>query len=157
MTCEIVFRDVTEIYSRLFNHRAALQGLTNSFVKEFEEKRGDREIISLSRVLELVTDSRDRALPTTIDSLECNVDNFKDSVNKTLKLCQEIIKDSEDKKSEWLESQRRSREQQWNEFMAAQVTRSARVDSDFKNKVDALANHYADLEEKLKESTSKVL
>ncbi|KAH9496684.1 biogenesis of lysosome- organelles complex 1 subunit 5 [Bulinus truncatus] len=157
MTCEVVFRDVTDIYSRLFNHRGALQGLTNNFVKEFEEKRGERETISLSRILELVIDSRDRALPTTIDSLEHNIENLNNSVQKTLKQCQEILKDSENKKSDWLDSQRFDREKRWNEFIAAQLSRSARVDEEFKSKVDTLTHHYAELEEKLKESTQKVL
>ncbi|CAL1538725.1 unnamed protein product [Lymnaea stagnalis] len=157
MTCEYIFRDVTDIYSRLFNHRAALHGLTNNFVKEFEEKRGEREIISMSRIFELIIDCRDRALPSSIEHLNCNVESLKESVNKTLQQCQMIVHDGEETKSDWLQSQRLRREQEWNDFMAAQVSRSARVDAEFKSKVDALSNHYAELEEKLKEGTKKVL
>ena len=32
-----------DLYERLFNHRPFLQGEIKHFVKEFEEKRGDRE------------------------------------------------------------------------------------------------------------------
>lgn len=41
--------------------------------------------------------------------------------------------------------------------MAAQVTRSARVDNDYENRVLALEKHYSELEEKLKGSGKVVL
>ncbi|XP_059158011.1 biogenesis of lysosome-related organelles complex 1 subunit 5-like [Physella acuta] len=157
MTCEFIFRDATDIYSRLFNHRAALQGLTNNFVKEFEEKRGEKEIISLSRTHEVVLDCRDRALPSSLENLNNNVTLLKESVTKTLQMSQRILQDSDEKKVDWIESQRQIREQQWNEFMQAQVVRSSRVDTEFKNKIDSLKKHYTELEDKLKEGANKVL
>lgn len=58
---------------------------------------------------------------------------------------------------DWIESQRQIREQQWNEFMQAQVVRSSRVDTEFKNKIDSLKKHYTELEDKLKDGANKVL
>uniref|UniRef100_A0A0B6ZMJ4 Biogenesis of lysosome-related organelles complex 1 subunit 5 n=1 Tax=Arion vulgaris TaxID=1028688 RepID=A0A0B6ZMJ4_9EUPU len=157
MTCEHIVRDVTDIYIRLFNHRAAIQGLTNNFVKEFEEKRGEREILSLSRTFELVTESRDRILPSITEQLDCHLEHLKESVEKAKQQAQRILQDSEEKKRDWLESQKLSREQKWFEFMTAQVERSNSVDEEFKTKVENLHKHYSDLEEKLREGTTKVL
>ncbi|BFZ21004.1 hypothetical protein BsWGS_24043 [Bradybaena similaris] len=156
MTSEHIVRDVTDIYIRLFNHRAALQGLTNNFVKEFEEKRGDREMLALSRTIELLTESRDRTWPSITEQLDNHLAQLKESVEGAKSKCQQILHDAEEKTG-WLESQRVAREQRWTEFMAGQVVRSSNVDEEFKNKVDSLHKHYSDLEEKLKEGTTKVL
>lgn len=156
MTTEHIVRDVTDIYIRLFNHRAALQGLTNNFVKEFEEKRGDRELPALTQTFELVIESRDKTWPSLTEQLDSHLAQLKESVDKAKNQCQQILQDAE-QKTDWLESQRASREQKWAEFMAAQVVRSSNVDEEFKSKVDSLHKHYADLEEKLREGTSSVL
>ncbi|XP_059176759.1 biogenesis of lysosome-related organelles complex 1 subunit 5-like, partial [Physella acuta] len=155
------FRDATDIYSRLFNPRAASQGLTNNFVKEFEEKRGEKEIISLSPTHEVVLDCRDPALHSSLENLNNNVTLLKESVTKTLQMSQGIrggiLQDSDEKKVDWIESQRQIREQQWNEFKQAQVVRSSRVDTEFKIKIDYLKKHYTELEDKLKEGANQVL
>lgn len=51
--------DGLEIYSRLFNHRPFLKGEIENFIKNFEEKRGDREIENIFGILERVSELRD--------------------------------------------------------------------------------------------------
>jgi len=157
MTCEYVFRDVTDIYSRLFNHRAAVHGLASNFVKEFEERRGESDYISMTRTLELVTDCRDRAYPETMEGLQDSLEQLVKSVKTTSQMTHRILKDSENKKVDWLESERARRKREWEEFMAAQEARKERVDADFNNTVRHLESHYTDLEVKLKSGTKKTL
>ena len=48
------YQAVLELYSRLANHRPFLQGEVRHFVREFETKRGDREVENIFGVLERV-------------------------------------------------------------------------------------------------------
>jgi len=157
MTCEYVFRDVTDIYSRLFNHRAAIQGLANNFVKEFEERRGDSEHISLTRTLELLTDCRDRAHPDTVDGLEEGMGDLEQAVKSTTQKCNRILLDCQEKKTDWLESERQRRRKEWSDFMVIQETRKNRIDEEYNSKVRTLEGQYAELEDKLKAGTKRVL
>ncbi|KAK3774857.1 hypothetical protein RRG08_008406 [Elysia crispata] len=148
MTCEHVFKDVTDIYCRLFNHKAALQGLNQNFVKEFEEKRD--ETLSLSRSLEWVKDCTERVYPSTQQGLEDNIQKVKEAVEKASKSCQRILQDEADKKMGWLGQERARRLQEWKDFTENQTqARRKHADGEFEVRADDLRRHYADLEEKL--------
>ncbi|XP_005099650.1 biogenesis of lysosome-related organelles complex 1 subunit 5 [Aplysia californica] len=157
MTCEYVFRDVTDIYSRLFNHRAAIHGLANNFVKEFEERRGESDHVAISRTLELVTDCRDRAYPVTMKDLDKNLEELSNALKTSSQMCKRIMQDADEKKVDWLESQRARRKHEWGEFMSVQRARKDRVDTDYEHFVKNLHSHYSELEEKLKGGRAKVL
>ncbi|GFR70496.1 biogenesis of lysosome-related organelles complex 1 subunit 5-like [Elysia marginata] len=147
MTFEQIFKDVTDIYSRLFNHKAALQGLNQNFVKEFEEKRD--ETMSLSRTSEWVKDCTDRIYPSTQQGLE-DIHQVKEAVEKASKSCQRIVQDETDKKMEWLEEQRARRLQEYTEFTQNNASaRRQHADREFEVRADDLRKHYADLEAKL--------
>lgn len=44
------------MYDRFFNHRPFIKGEITHFVKEFETKRGDREVENLFETLEITTE-----------------------------------------------------------------------------------------------------
>merc|ERR1712183_298850 len=56
-----------ELYSRLGNHRPFLQGEIRHFLREFEGKRGDREVEKIFGVLERVSELRDCGLPQLVE------------------------------------------------------------------------------------------
>ena len=43
-----------DIYERLFNHRPFVQGEVKHFVKEFEEKKGDKEVNELFEIVQVM-------------------------------------------------------------------------------------------------------
>ncbi|KFP32432.1 Biogenesis of lysosome-related organelles complex 1 subunit 5, partial [Colius striatus] len=55
--------DVGEIYSRLLDHRPAIQGEIRYFVKEFEEKRGLRELRVLENLKSTIFETTEHVLP----------------------------------------------------------------------------------------------
>ena len=77
------YQGVLELYSRLGNHRPFLQGeirhflrwlnqslkhtLSPSILREFEGKRGDREVEKIFGVLERVSELRDCGLPQLVE------------------------------------------------------------------------------------------
>ncbi|XP_010143407.1 PREDICTED: biogenesis of lysosome-related organelles complex 1 subunit 5-like, partial [Buceros rhinoceros silvestris] len=59
----IHLRDVGEIYSRLLDHRPVIQGEIRYFVKEFEEKRGLRELRVLENLQSTISETNEDVLP----------------------------------------------------------------------------------------------
>ena len=82
---------MTEIHGRLFNHRPFVQGEIKHFVKEFEEKRKDREVEHVFKVLEVVTELRD----CQVDKLRALADSTIPNVNANLlvanSMCNKIL------------------------------------------------------------------
>ncbi|KFZ45638.1 Biogenesis of lysosome-related organelles complex 1 subunit 5, partial [Antrostomus carolinensis] len=56
--------DLGEIYSRLLDHRPVIQGEIRYFVKEFEEKRGLRELRVLENLKNTTFEAKEHVLPT---------------------------------------------------------------------------------------------
>ncbi|NWI67865.1 BL1S5 protein, partial [Todus mexicanus] len=55
--------DVGEIYSRLLDHRPVIQGEIRYFIKEFEEKRGLRELRVLENLKSTISETNEHVLP----------------------------------------------------------------------------------------------
>ncbi len=55
----VFFPDLFDLHGRLFNHRPFLQGEIRRHEREFESRRGDREVEAVFRSLEVVTELRD--------------------------------------------------------------------------------------------------
>ncbi|XP_052504851.1 biogenesis of lysosome-related organelles complex 1 subunit 5 isoform X2 [Budorcas taxicolor] len=60
----LIIRDLGEIHSRLLDHRPVIQGETRYFVKEFEEKRGLREMRVLENLKNVIHETNEHTLPT---------------------------------------------------------------------------------------------
>ena len=67
MSSKSGLEDCLEIHSKLFNHRPFIQTEIKNFVREFETKRGDREVDSVFSCLERVSELRDIGLPQLSD------------------------------------------------------------------------------------------
>ncbi|KAM6283368.1 biogenesis of lysosome-related organelles complex 1 subunit 5 isoform 2-T2 [Porphyrio hochstetteri] len=58
-----IIKDVGEIYSRLLDHRPVIQGEIRYFVKEFEDKRGLRELRVLGSLKNTIFEANEHVLP----------------------------------------------------------------------------------------------
>ena len=80
-----------DLYERLFNHRPFLKGEIKNFVKEFEEKRGDRDVESVFKVLETVTELNGGE----IDKVKAQCDSTLPNLNARLlvanSMCTKIL------------------------------------------------------------------
>ena len=80
-----------DLYERLFNHRPFLKGEIKNFVKEFEEKRGDRDVESVFKVLETVTELNGGE----IDKVKAQCDSTLPTLNSRLlvanSMCTKIL------------------------------------------------------------------
>ena len=80
-----------DLYERLFNHRPFLQGEIKHFVKEFEQKRGDREVENVFKILETVTELNNGE----IDKVKAQCDSTLPNLNERLlvanSMCSKIL------------------------------------------------------------------
>nr|XP_037278058.1 biogenesis of lysosome-related organelles complex 1 subunit 5-like isoform X2 [Rhipicephalus microplus] len=91
-----VVKDITEIYSRLFDHKPFLQGEIKFFVKEFEEKRGDREVQKLFEMLEDVTEVRETQIDRACRASDQGLCSLAGNLEVALSMCHRIL-EAEDK------------------------------------------------------------
>ncbi|XP_034253447.1 biogenesis of lysosome-related organelles complex 1 subunit 5 [Thrips palmi] len=145
-----IVKDAGEIWSRLFDHRPYLSGEIKYFLREFEEKRQDREVERLFVVLERVTEIRD----TQVDRLKQSSDAFLPRLNTNLdaalNMCNRMIKSEEEHLADTsLESKRALRKADWENFISDMAVRCSKVDTTFQEKEEELREFYQDLETKL--------
>ncbi|KAL3890273.1 hypothetical protein ACJMK2_002559 [Sinanodonta woodiana] len=149
MQCEQIFKDITEIHARLFDHRPAIQGHVDYFLKEFEEKRGDREKLRLKGIETAVADIKDKFLPESKDAMDAFLTNLIAKLKVATEVCKKIEEKENNIEIPYLEDQREQRKKNWEDFMQRQFERSAEVDQEYDAQVIKLSKEYSDLEDKL--------
>ncbi|XP_021931238.1 biogenesis of lysosome-related organelles complex 1 subunit 5 isoform X1 [Zootermopsis nevadensis] len=145
-----VIKDVGEIWFRLFDHRPFLSGEIKFFLKEFEEKRSDREVERLFQILERSTEIKD----TQIDRVKLASDIHLPTLNANLEvavsMCNRILEKEEQHRSDTtLIARREIRKADWECFIEDMTQKCSKVDATFQEKEEELKEFYSDLEKKL--------
>nr|KAF6504036.1 biogenesis of lysosomal organelles complex 1 subunit 5 [Rousettus aegyptiacus] len=78
----LIIKDLGEIHSRLLDHRPVIQGETRYFVKEFEEKRGLREMRVLENLKNVIHETNEHTLTKCRETMQ-------DNLNQVLQRLQE--------------------------------------------------------------------
>ncbi|XP_011568644.1 biogenesis of lysosome-related organelles complex 1 subunit 5-like [Plutella xylostella] len=145
-------REIGEVWSRLFDHRPFLNGEIKFMLKEFEEKRGDREVENLFSILEKLTDVKDTQVDKIKKSGETGLPILSEKLDQTLELFSgveaeiaEVQKQTEQKRIE----NREKRQKEWDQFIDDMNFKCKRIDNAFEEKEEELRDLYADLDHKL--------
>ncbi|KAL0851383.1 hypothetical protein ABMA28_007199 [Loxostege sticticalis] len=145
-------REVGEVWSRLFDHRPFLNGEIKFMLKEFEEKRGDREVENLFSILEKLTEIKDSQVEKINKSAENSLPVLSEKLEQALQLCENIEKDCltihEDSEQKRLEK-REKRQKEWDQFIDDMNFKCKRIDNAFEEKEEELRDLYTDLNHKL--------
>ncbi|XP_032553352.1 biogenesis of lysosome-related organelles complex 1 subunit 5 isoform X2 [Chiroxiphia lanceolata] len=144
--------DVGEIYSRLLDHRPVIQGEIRYFVKEFEEKRGLRELRVLENLKNTVFETNEHVLPKCEQAMH---DNLNETF-KRLQAANNMIHRLQEKESEVRKLQAdkvMAREEKciahWEEFMKEQQNKRAEVDEEHRKAMERLKEQYSEMEKEL--------
>ncbi|XP_013775669.1 biogenesis of lysosome-related organelles complex 1 subunit 5-like isoform X2 [Limulus polyphemus] len=153
-----VVKDIGEIYARLFDHRPFVQGEINFFLKEFEEKRNDREIEQLFEILENVTEIRETQLDKAQRQGDTNLCNLTGNLEVALRMCSKIVEREEETsdREELLTYWREKRRKEWEAFLKDIQDKNNQVDHAFVEKENELRKYYRELEEKMHISSQHV-
>ncbi|KAK2192338.1 hypothetical protein NP493_33g03009 [Ridgeia piscesae] len=151
MASERFLKDVGEIHSRLFDHRPVVRGEISYFLKEFEEKRNDRETVRLQKSLEYAKELSDILIPASVELLEGNTPELKAKVATACEMTSIILEREGDKtQTDEVTAQNHNRQtEEWRAFMDVMCEKSAAVDAKFDHEVELLNVYYRDLEKKL--------
>jgi len=116
--------------------------------REFEEKRGDREVENIFSCLERVSELRDLGLPGLINTANSNRStNLVANLQVAESMLGRILEQGETGEVEkTLVASRDAREKEWTSFLQEVQIRCKKIDQSFKEQEDAIRKKYLDLE-----------
>lgn len=153
---QLIIKDVGEIHSRLLDHRPIIQGETRYFIKEFEEKRGHREMRVLENVKNSLSETSDHVLPRCTDVMQ---DQFGlvlkslETANHTIHRLQQREQDNE-KSNAATKVRHEKLHSQWEAFMKEQEQRRLAIDEEHNKAVLRLKEQYAQMDRELSKMVS---
>uniref|UniRef100_A0A8C3W7W7 Biogenesis of lysosome-related organelles complex 1 subunit 5 n=1 Tax=Catagonus wagneri TaxID=51154 RepID=A0A8C3W7W7_9CETA len=148
----LIIKDLGEIHSRLLDHRPVIQGETRYFVKEFEEKRGLREMRVLENLKNMIHETNEHTLPLCTETMEDSLSRVLQRLQAaTDSVCRLQQREQERKKihNDHLIASEKQHIMQWENFMKEQHSKQADVDEEHRKAVERLKEQYAEMEKDL--------
>ncbi|KAF7476482.1 biogenesis of lysosome-related organelles complex 1 subunit 5 [Marmota monax] len=151
-SAHLIIKDLGEIHSRLLDHRPVIQGETRYFVKEFEEKRGLREMRVLENLKNMIHETNEHTLPKCRETMQ---DNLKEVLQRLQaandSVCRLQQREQERRKMyhDHLIATEKQHQLQWEDFMKEQPRRQAEVDEEHRRAMERLKEQYAEMEKGL--------
>ncbi|XP_057556233.1 biogenesis of lysosome-related organelles complex 1 subunit 5 [Hippopotamus amphibius kiboko] len=148
----LIIKDLGEIHSRLLDHRPVIQGETRYFVKEFEEKRGLREMRVLENLKNMIRETNEHTLPSCRETMQ---DSFSRVLQRlqaaTDSVCRLQQREQERKKmnNDHLLASEKQHIMQWEDFMKEQRSKQAEADEAHQRAVERLKEQHAAMEKDL--------
>jgi len=150
---EGIVKDTADIYSSIFDHKPQLRREIAFFVKEFEEKRKDREVDHLFKILELVTELKQTEIPRAGSLADIHLPKLSAELEVAVSISDKLIQRTsaaaEEKYNQKLEQGRAERVIEWDTFVHEMTTRCIRIDGNYKVKETEIRHLYAQAEQKL--------
>ncbi|CAK9807106.1 Biogenesis of lysosome-related organelles complex 1 subunit 5 [Anthophora plagiata] len=145
-----IIKDTGEIWSRLFDHRPFIQGEISFFLREFQDKRGDREVERLFKILEYSTELKESQHDRTEQLGDCHLPSLKANVDVALSMCERVLQREQDFDSDRvLQENRKIRKLEWEKFVNDMSEKCEKVNQTFEEKENEIREFYIDLEKKL--------
>ncbi|KFQ31972.1 Biogenesis of lysosome-related organelles complex 1 subunit 5 [Mesitornis unicolor] len=147
-----IIKDVGEIYSRLLDHRPVVQGELRYFVKEFEEKRGLRELRVLENLKNTVFETNEHILPKCEQAMHENLNEALkrlQAANGMIHKLQEREHEERKLQVDKLMAREEKHIAHWEEFMKEQQNKRAEVDEEHSKAMERLKEQYSEMEKEL--------
>ncbi|OXB84563.1 UNVERIFIED_CONTAM: hypothetical protein H355_008039 [Colinus virginianus] len=144
--------DVGEIYSRLLDHRPVIQGEIRYFVKEFEEKRGLRELRVLENLKKTIFETNESILPKCEQSMHDNLNEVLQRVqaaNDVIHKLQEKEHEQRKVQADKLMAGEEKRVAQREAFLKEQQSKREEVDEEHRKAMERLKEQYSEMEKEL--------
>jgi len=146
MGTEAILKDVFEVYCRLFDHRPALKSEVSFFIREFEDKRKNQEVMHLQRTLEYCREINENLISCCVEQLNCNLPILNDSLNDAIKTSHRIAShESDTSMTEWLSAQGSERAKDWDRYLSEMSDMASLIDKEFDDEVRRVENYYEEL------------
>ena len=121
--------DVGAVYSRLFDHRAVLQGECKFVIREFESKRNDRAL-RLAEALKIVNEIQNKMpeckeLAERINGVQ---DHLKDARQRYHNILEKEEKNLNKSRRQEIKEQSKKK---WDEFLKEKAKEEEKIEKDF--------------------------
>ena len=116
-----------------------------------QEKRKDREVDHLFKILERVTELKDTEIPRTGSLADIHLPKFSAELQVSESISDKLVQKvstAEQLYSEKLEKNRLERAAEWDSFVHGMTTKCIRIDSLYKDKEEEVKKLYLKAEEK---------
>jgi len=142
------FEAALDTHSKLFNHKQFVQTEVKNFVREFEEKRVDREVDAVFSSLERVSELRDIGLPGLTENLTGRAPTeLLANLAVSESMFSRILEQEDSKEVEkTLTASREARQRDWETFLQETQARCTRGDKSFREQEEAIRKKYQDLQ-----------
>lgn len=148
----LIIKDLGEIHSRLLDHRPVTQGEIRYFVKEFEEKRGLRELRVLENLKNMIQETNERMLPKCRETMQGGLEETLQRLQAATDSIHRLQQREQERKkviNDHLTASEKQRMLQWEEFLRGQPQRRAEVDAEHRKAMERLREQYAAMEKDL--------
>ncbi|XP_058492482.1 biogenesis of lysosome-related organelles complex 1 subunit 5 [Solea solea] len=141
-----ITKDVGDIQSRLLNHRPIINAEIRYFVREFEEKRGNRENRLLENLNKMVAETNEQ-MPST-DVQGGNLGMMPDLI-KRLEAANHMAdrvqqRELEAQQSTQMQVNMERLKEEWADFLKEQQRLKEEVDEEHARAVGQLSTHYSE-------------
>ncbi|KAJ6664476.1 hypothetical protein lerEdw1_007133 [Lerista edwardsae] len=147
-----ILKDIGEIYSRLLDHRPVIQGEMRYFIKEFEEKRGLREVRVLESLKNTISEANDQTLPKCDQVMHGSLNELSMRLQAATEIINRVQQREQEERqlhTEKLVAGEKQRVALWEEFMKEQLSMKAVVDEEHTKAMKRLKEQYATMEKDL--------
>ncbi|NXT80524.1 BL1S5 protein, partial [Zapornia atra] len=147
-----IIKDVGEIYSRLLDHRPVIQGEIRYFVKEFEEKRGLRELRVIQSLKNTIFEAHEHVLPQCEQAMHDSLgEAFQrlQAANGMIHRLQEREHEERKRQADELMAREEKLVAHRQEFMKGQQSKRAEVDEEHRKAMERLKEQYSEMEKEL--------
>nr|XP_004666207.1 biogenesis of lysosome-related organelles complex 1 subunit 5 [Jaculus jaculus] len=156
-SARLIVKDLGEIHSRLLDHRPVIQGETRYFVKEFEEKRGLRELRVLENLKTMIQETSEHTLPTCGETLEDSLKEVLQRLRAANESARRLLQQEQERRqvyNDHLTASEKQRLLQWEEIVRDQPRQRAAVDDEHARALQRLREQYAEMEKDLAKFTT---
>lgn len=144
-----ITKDFGDIWNRLFDHRPFLSGEIKYFIKEFEESRGDTEVVKLADVGEWLNDIEHNQIPKASNAV-ADLKKVNILLDIALQTCDTILEGEDSFDIDpLLASKRAIRKERWDKFENDLTEQYSRVEKKFDDHEKDIISFYENLEKQL--------
>ncbi|XP_050524877.1 biogenesis of lysosome-related organelles complex 1 subunit 5-like [Daktulosphaira vitifoliae] len=148
-----VFKDLCDIWDRLFSHRPFLQGEIKYFLSEFDKKQYKFDEENLKNVNELIGDIKEDKINDFLLTSDQNLSSLSKVINKALDLSADILNQenkiiTEEELNDKQERQRK-RQEEFDLFKSDLKIRYETIDKNIEEKIKSIKLQYEETINKL--------
>ncbi|KAM4606756.1 biogenesis of lysosome-related organelles complex 1 subunit 5 [Polymixia lowei] len=145
-----IAKDVGDIQTRLLDHRPVTQGEIRYFVREFEEKRGYREVRLLENINKMVVEANEQVLPKCSEGMHKHLLDVLTRLEAANHMAHRVQqRELEAHQSTQLLASIERRKEEWEEFLREQQRLKEEVDEEHAKAVGRLSTQYSEMKKDL--------